>query len=261
MNIISRLGRSTIHSIETVGYMGSLLGESVYWLLVGAWKGQKVSLGSVFAEMMEIGVRAVPIVFILSLTVGVMLAIQTIVTLKIFGAESQVIMAIAISVTREFGPLITGILVAGRTASALAARVGSMVVSEEVDALVVIGVAPVRYLVAPPLLALMVMLPILTIIADLAGIFGGALYSSGQLDMTLKAYMLMSVDILGVEDISQGLIKSFVFGLLIALVGVTAGFSVRGGAEGVGKSTTIAVVVSISMIVVADMIFTYFLSR
>ena len=261
MNFVSKLGQSTIKSIETVGYMGSLLGESIYWLFFGAWKGQKVSLASIFAEMMEVGVRALPIVFVLSLTVGIMLSIQTIVTLSVFGAESQVIMAIAISVTREFAPLITGILVAGRSASALAARVGSMVVSEEVDALVVIGVSPVRYLVAPALVSLVVMLPILTILADVAGILGGALYSSGQLDMSLKAYMLMSVDILEVGDITQGLIKSFVFGLLVALVGVTAGFSVRGGAEGVGKATTLAVVVSISMIVVSDMIFTYFLSR
>jgi phospholipid/cholesterol/gamma-HCH transport system permease protein len=243
------------------GYATALLAESLLWLAVGGRRGQPVRAGPIAAEMREIGVAAVPIAAVLAFTVGVSLAIQLIYTLREFGAESQVVLAIAKGVTREFGPLITGILVAGRTASALAARIGAMVVSQEVDALRVIGIEPVRYLVAPPLLALLVMMPIVTLFADAVAILGGGIYSVAHLDLTLKAYLLASVDALVVEDILQGLAKSVVFGLVIAVVGVGSGFSVRGGAEGVGRATTRAVVLAISWLVVTNMVFTFFMNR
>lgn len=243
------------------GYAGALVAESLVWAFVGRRRGQPVKLAPVAAQMREIGVAAIPIAAVLSFTVGVSLAIQLIYTLKEFGAETQVVLAIAKGVTREFGPLITGILVAGRTASALAARIGAMVVSQEVDALRVIGIEPVRYLVAPPLIALLIMMPIVTIFADVAAILGGALYSVGHLDLTLKAYLIASVDALVIEDIMQGLAKSVVFGLVIAVVGVGSGFTVQGGAEGVGRATTKAVVLAISWLVVTNMVFTFFLNR
>lgn len=248
-------------AVEGFGYAGALIGESLYWLVRGRRRGQAVKLGAIVAQMQEIGVRAVPITAVLAFMVGVSLAIQLIYTLSDFGAESQVVLAIAKGVTREFGPLITGILVAGRTASSLAARIGAMVVSQEVDALRVIGIEPVRYLVAPPLLALLVMMPVVTILADGAAILGGALYSIGRLDLSLGAYLLATVDALTRDDILQGLAKSVVFGLVIAVVGVGSGFSVRGGAEGVGRATTRAVVLAISWLVVANMVFTFYLNR
>ena len=162
---------------------------------------------------------------------------------------------------REFGVLITGILVAGRSGSSFAARIGSMTVSQEVDALAVIGVEPVRYLVAPALLAMLVMMPVLTIFADAIALFGAALYCSPILDVSISSFMMMALKTLTLWDIGQGLAKSVMFALLITLVGVATGFGVSGGAEGVGRATTRAVVLSISSIVVADMIFSFFANR
>ena len=258
---VGALGGGVTKAVAAFGYMGLLLIESFYWFFFGRSRGQPVKAASIFYQMVEVGVRAIPIVAVLSFAVGVSLAIQSIYALKKFGAESQVVLAIAIGVTREFGPLITGILVAGRSASALAARIGSMVVSQEIDALRVIGIMPVRYLVTPPLIALLIMVPTLTIISDAAAIFGGAVYALPNLDIGLWAYLMASVDALKSSDVLQGLWKSIVFGMLIALIGVGSGFSVKGGAEGVGRATTNAVVLAISGIVIADMIFTFFLNR
>lgn len=258
---INQLGAAVLRGVEWFGYVGALILESGYYLLMGRVRGQPVKTAPIFAQMMEVGVRAIPIVSVLSFAIGVSLGIQLIFNLREFGAESQSILAIAKGVTREFGPLITGILVAGRSASALAARIGSMVVSQEVDALRVIGVMPVRYLVVPPLLALLIMMPVLTILSDFMAIMGGALYSLGFLDMDLWAYLMATIDTLTRDDIMQGLHKSVVFGAIIALVGVSSGFSVSGGAEGVGRATTRSVVMSISWIVIADMIFTFFQNR
>lgn len=253
--------RPVRRAVEGFGYAATLVAESLFWVFVGRRRGQPVRLRPVVEQMSEIGAAAVPITAMLSFTVGVSLAIQLIYTLSEFGAESQVVLAIAKGVTREFGPLITGILVAGRTASSLAARIGAMVVSQEVDALRVIGIEPVRYLATPPLVALLVMMPIITILADAAAILGGALYSMGHLDLTLGAYLTSSLDAMTRDDILQGLAKSVVFGLIIAIVGVGCGFTVRGGAEGVGRATTRAVVLAISFLVVTNMVFTYFLNR
>lgn len=258
---LERVGRASVGLIEELGYAFALLVEAMYWLLAGWRRGQAVRAAPVFAEMMEIGVRAIPIVSLLLFTIGVMLAIQGVASLKIFGAESRVIPGVALSVTREFAPLIVGILVAGRSGSALAARIGTMQVSQEVDALRVIGVNPVRYLVAPALLALLVMLPALTILGDIVAIFGSALFCAPVLDIDLYVYYLSTMDALDVGDIMQGLSKSFVFAMLVALVGASTGFAVSGGAEAVGRAATRAVVVSITAIIIADMVFSYFLNR
>lgn len=248
-------------AISALGYAGALLVEGAFWLVGGRFQGQPVRARAIAAQMVQHGVGAIPIVLTLSLAVGVSLAIQLVATLSEFGAESQVVLAVAVGVTREFGPLITGILVSGRTASALAARIGSMVVSQEVDALRVIGISPVRYLVAPALLAMLVMLPTLTIFSDIAAILGAAIFATPALDLSIPAYLLASLDALALGDVMQGVYKSLVFGTVIAIVGVSTGFSVRGGAEGVGRATTQAVVYSISGIVITNMIFTYFLNR
>jgi len=258
---IEQLGRVTVRGIEEFGYIAALFAESIYWIIIGPFKRQPVRVTAVFAQMMAIGIAAAPIVFILSFAIGVMLAIQGIHSLKTFGAESQVVVGIALSVTREFGPLITGILVAGRSGSALAARIGTMQVSQEIDALRVMGINPVRYLVAPALVAMLIMVPTLTVLADLAGMLGGAVYTAVDLGLSYHAYLDRSLEALVTEDVFQGLLKSLVFATIIALVGVTNGVQVSGGAEGVGRVTTRAVVLSISCIVIADMIFTYFLNR
>lgn len=257
---LARTGRAAVRFVEEWGFYGALLIESAYWTLGGGLRGQPVRLGALFAQMMAVGVAAAPIVCVLSFAVGVMLGIQGIHTLRMFGAESLVVVPIALSVTREFGALITAIVVAGRTGSALAARIGTMQVSQELDALTVMGINAVRYLVAPVILAMLVMMPALTFVADVAGLAGGAVYTTLALGLSPEAYLERSLEALSVEDVSQGLVKSVVFAVIIALVGVSNGFSVTGGAEGVGRATTRAVVLCISYIVIADMIFTWFLN-
>ncbi|MBB5208671.1 MlaE family ABC transporter permease [Chiayiivirga flava] len=258
---LERIGRRTVNAVAEIGYAAMLLLDSLRFTFWGWRSGQPVRIRMVFEQMRQVGVDAIPIVSLLSLTIGVMLGIQFIAALSEFGAESQVIIASAKSITREFGALITGIVVAGRSGSAFAARLGSMVVSQEVDALAVIGIEPVRYLVAPALIAMLIMLPVLTIIADVVALVGAGLYSMGPLDMTLGAYLNQTLHLLEPRDIWEGLSKSVVFALLITLIGTSTGFSVTGGAEGVGRATTRSVVLSISALVIADMLFSFFLNR
>ncbi|MBT8447035.1 MAG: ABC transporter permease [Gammaproteobacteria bacterium] len=258
---LESVGRGTLFVIEEFGYYLALTIESFYWLLVGPFRKQPVKLTAILQQMVTVGLAATPIVFVLSFAVGVMLAIQGIYQLQKFGAESRVVVGIAFAITREFGPLITSILVAGRTGSALAARIGTMQVNQEIDALRVMGINPVRYLVAPSLLAMLIMVPTLTVFADFAGLLGGALYCNLELGLGYAAFWDQAVNNLTTNDVWQGLSKSVVFAIIITLVGVSNGFIVSGGAEGVGHSTTRSVVISISYIVLADMVFTFFLNR
>ncbi|MEJ2438622.1 MAG: ABC transporter permease [Gammaproteobacteria bacterium] len=258
---IERLGLRSVQFVEEAGYMSSLLWHSSWWLISSYRRRQPVRLARIFREAMSMGIQAIPIISILCFSVGVMLAIQGIDTLKTFGAQAQVVLGIAVSVTREFAPLIVGILVAGRSGSAIAARIGTMLEAQEIDALRVIGIDPLRYLAAPILVAMTVMLPCLTLLGDVMGILGGAIFTGIKLQMPMQVYAQRTFDILQTFDVMQGLIKSVVFGVLIALVGLSNGFQVSGGAEGVGRATTRAVVMAISLIVIADMIFTYFMNR
>jgi phospholipid/cholesterol/gamma-HCH transport system permease protein len=214
-----------------------------------------------FAEMMQVGIHALPIVSQLSFTIGLMLAIQGIDALEPFGAQHQVVLGVALSVTREFAPLITGILVAGRSGSALAARLGTMTISNEIDALRVMGINPVRFLVVPSLIAMVVMLPALTLWADLLALFGAGLYVSSDLGTTFTAYVDQALRYLHAEDVMRGLIKSVLFAILITIIGVANGARVRGGAEGVGAATTRSVVQSITAIILTDMLFVFLMTR
>lgn len=254
---MDRLGRRVVAAVEETGYAIALFLEGLYWLFLGWRRQQPVKSTQIFVQMMQIGIHALPIVTILSFTIGLMLAIQGISTLKTFGAESQVVLGIAVSVTREFSPLITGILIAGRSGSALAARTGTMQISQEVDALRVIGISPVRYLLSPALLALLIMLPLLTFYADIISLAGGAMYTHFELGMGFYAYFDRTMEILAIDDVMQGIWKSMVFGIIITMISFMNGFSVTAGAEGVGRATTRSVVLSISYIIIADMIFTY----
>lgn len=258
---IEHLGRAFVAGVEEFGYYFLLGVESIYWLLFGWTKRQPVRWSAMAAQMVSIGIAATPIVSILAFTIGVMLAIQGIETLKTFGAQSQVVLGIAISVTREFSPLIVGILVAGRSGSAITARIGTMLEAQEIDALRVIGIHPMRYLAAPMLLAMLVMVPCLVVLGDVMGLLGGAIFTGIELQLPLSVYFDRTYDILDANDVMQGLIKSVIFAVIITAVGLSNGFQVRGGAEGVGRSTTRSVVMAISLIVIADMIFTYFMNR
>lgn len=258
---LERVGRLCVEVLEEFGYYFALCVECFYWLVYGGVRRQPVRWSATVHQMVDIGLAALPIIFMLSFAIGVMLAIQGIHTLKQFGAQTQVVLGIALSVTREFGPLMTGIVVAGRSGSALAARIGSMSINQEIDALRVMGIDPVRYLVAPVLVAMLVMVPLLALFADFAALLGGAVFCNIELGLSYRAFWEQTTGFIVVNDIKQGLTKSGVFALIIALVGVSNGFAVQGGAQGLGRSTTRAVVLSISYIVLADMVFTYFLNR
>ncbi len=258
---LASIGRATVNAVEGIGYAGTLLFESLYFATLGWRTGQPMRPRALLEQMRQIGVDALPIVTMMSMTIGVMLGIQFIAALSEFGAQSQVVVAVAKSVTREFGALITAIIVAGRSGSALAARIGSMNVSQEIDALASMGIEPVRYLAAPALIAMLIMLPVLTMFADTVAIVGAALYSASSLNVTPTAYIMETLALLSSGDIWQGIAKAFVFATLITLIGVTTGFGVTGGAEGVGRATTRSVVLSICYIIVADMIFSFFLNR
>ena len=259
--LIENAGKQTLGRVSEAGYLFALFAESVYWLVVGPFIRQPVRIGNVAREMMKIGVLAVPVVALLAFANGVIMAIQGIATLESFGAETQVVPGIAYSVTREFGVLIAAIVVAGRSGSAIAAHIGSMKLSQEIDALRVIGTEPIRHLVAPVLVAMLIMLPVLTMLANTASMIGGGLYTGFALDISLATFFDRAFEVLVVYDLMQGLIKSIVFGGLIGLIACSKGFSVEGGAEGLGRATTHSVVASIAAIVIADMIFTYFLTR
>lgn len=258
---VEHLGRATIDGVKEFGYAAAILFESVYWLAIGRRWRQPVRMSSVVSEMMQIGILALPIVTILSMTIGIMLAIQGIHTLRLFGAESRVTVGIALSITREFAPLITGILVAGRSGSALAARLGTMNINQEIDALRVMGINPVRFLVAPSLIAMVVMVPLLTFWGDLVGLLGAGLYVGVDLGISLGAYVDEVLTVTSVGDLTHGLGKSIIFAALITLVAVVNGASVTGGAEGVGRATTRSVVQAIAAILITDMLFVFIVTR
>ncbi|HUP90866.1 MAG TPA: ABC transporter permease [Solimonas sp.] len=260
-HLAENVGRATVAGVGELGLGAVLLAESLVWVATGHRRRQPVRLRAIVAQAMEVGIRALPIVGVLSLAIGAMVAMQGIYSLRIFGAESQVTLGIALSLTREFGPLLTGILVAGRSGSALAARIGTMKINEEISALTVMGINPVRYLVAPALIAMLVMLPALTWFSDVVGLLGAGLYVSAELGMSFQAYLTELRAVCTVGDLMHGIGKSFMFAVLITLVGVVNGISVTGGAEGIGRYTTRAVVQSIAAIVIADMLFVFLVTR
>lgn len=256
-HLAEAVGRSTTESLEALGFGASLFTDSLRFVATGWRHGQPVRAAPIAAEMMEMGIGAIPIVSVLSLTIGVMLAMQGIHALEPFGAQHQVTLGVALSVTREFAPLITGIIIAGRSGSALAARLGTMKISNEVDALMVMGIHPVRFLVVPPLMAMLIMVPALTVYSDLVTLAGAGLYITADLDIAAAVYIDEMLRFLEVDDLLHGIGKAAVFGGLIALVGAVNGSAASGGAAGVGRVTTRSVVQAITAIVLADLLFVF----
>jgi phospholipid/cholesterol/gamma-HCH transport system permease protein len=255
-SVLTYIGRNTLELIRYVSGLIDLSREAGYWAFVAPFKGRPLKWRSSIHQMVLVGVDSIPIVCLIAIFIGLVLALQGAYQLQQFGASFMVTALVGVSVTRELGPLITAIIIAGRSGSAFAAELGTMKVSEELDALDVMGLDRVRYLVVPKYLAMIVMMPCLTILADLSGIVGGAVFEILQLDQNLYTLLIYNRDALHMRDIWTGLVKSIVFGLIITKVGCYEGFSVKGGAEGVGKATTSSVVVSIFLVILADVIFT-----
>jgi len=206
--------------------------------------------------MERAGADGLPIVAMINFLVGMVTAFQAAIQLKQVGANIFVADLVGLSMTRELAPLMTAIIVAGRSGAAFAAELGTMRVSEEIDALRTLGLDPYQFLVFPRVLALMLVLPLLTIMADLVGIAGGLLVAMLTLDLTPSAYLIEVQRVVGLWDVFSGCLKTMFFGLSIALIACQRGLATHGGAEGVGRSTTSAVVTSLFAIVVLDAIFT-----
>lgn len=254
--IFGSIGRSALTLFEHIGYIKKLSGKTLYWIFVAPFKGKGIDWKNTFEQMVRIGVESLPIVTLIAFFIGLIIAMQSAYQLKQFGATIFTANLVAVSIIRELSPLLTAIIITGRSGSAITAEIGTMKVSEEIDALQTMGVNPVKFLVVPRTLAMMIMLPSLTIIADFIGIFGGYLISMLSLNVTSVRYIDQTISALVFKDLFSGLIKSIFFALIIVTIGCYQGFNVSGGAEGVGKATTKSVVVSIFMIIVADVFFT-----
>ena len=233
-----------------------IINDAFYWTVISPFRGKAIRVKATVSEMVKAGYNSVPIVATISLFVGIILAMQAAYQLKKVGALIYVANLVGVSLTRELSPILTAIIVSGRSGSAFAAEIGSMKAAEEIDALTTMGINPVRFLVTPKLIALMIMVPSLTIISDIIGIFGGFLLATTLLEVHPYNYYQQTVNALLVKDIFTGLIKAWAFGIIITLVGAYQGFKVTGGAEEVGRRTTASVVASIFLVIVFDLFFT-----
>ena len=256
MELASQIGESVTDGLAYLGALAALGSRAAYFTFVGPFRGKPLRVQRAISQAMQVGVRALPILSLITFFIGLILALQAAYELRRLGAISFVANAVAISVTRELGPLITAIVVIGRSGSAFAAEIGTMKVSEEIDALETMAIHPVDFLVTPKFLAMIVMLPCLTIWANFMGILGGALFGVAEADFTWMRYIQTSLDALFLRDIATGLIKSVMFGITITAVGCYEGLSTGAGAEQVGRSTTRAVVVSIFLVILVDLVFT-----
>ncbi|OGW38059.1 MAG: hypothetical protein A2Y97_00160 [Nitrospirae bacterium RBG_13_39_12] len=255
-NLFSFIGRRVIPLRKDIHDASKILNDTFYWAFISPFKGKPIRIRASISEMVKAGYNSVPIVAIISLFVGIILALQSAYQLKRVGALIYVANLVGVSITRELGPILTAIIVSGRSGSAFAAEIGSMKSAEEIDALVSMGVNPVRFIVVPKLIALMIMLPALTVLSDCIGIFGGFLLSVTALEIHPYSYFQQTVNALLVKDVVTGLMKAWAFGIVITIVGAYQGFKVEGGAEEVGRRTTAAVVASIFLVIVFDLLFT-----
>jgi phospholipid/cholesterol/gamma-HCH transport system permease protein len=256
MPLTETIGEATINTLAYVGGLAQLTGGAARAVFVEPFRGGKLRVGRAIHQAMATGVEALPIVSLISFFIGTILALEAAYELRKFGALDMIANAVAVTMTRELGPLMTAVVVIGRSGSAFAAEIGTMKVNEEIDALETMALDPVHFLVAPKFLAMILMMPCLTTWADLMGVLGGALFGVSSAGFTLGTYIQTTLNSLILRDIMTGLIKSVMFALVITAVGCHEGFLTGLGSEQVGRSTTAAVVKSIFLVVVVDLIFT-----
>jgi len=250
-NFIKRLGRRTLDFFTYIGGVFSLLVGTVFQVFRPPFKRKEL-----FEQMFKIGVSSLPIVFLVSLFTGMVLALQSAYQLTKMNAQIYIASLVALSVVRELGPVLTALVVAGRVGASITAELGTMKVTEQVDALETLAANPVKFLVVPRFLALCLMLPLLTIYADFIGMIGGYLIGVYKLLIGSSMYIQMTFDPLEFKDVFTGLFKSFIFAIIICIISCYEGFRTEGGAAGVGKATTLSVVTSFILIIAADCLFT-----
>lgn len=253
---ITRLGRLTAGGVARAGDAVAFVGEMVHALGRFTRSKRAASWRDLPALVERAAADGVPIVLLLDFLVGFVMAFQSARQLQESGANVFVADVVGISVTRELSPLVTAIIVSGRSGAAFAAEIGTMRVSEEIDALRTIGIAPVPYLTLPRVVALAIAAPILTLLGDIVGILGGVVVGTSSLGLSARGYLAELRTAIVPSDVWTGLVKSVAFGVAIALIGCRSGFATRGAAAGVGRSTTQTVVTCLFTLVVLDTMFT-----
>ena len=256
IRVLEFAGRPFIYIFEEFGRIASFFITTFSWLLHPPFR-----IHVVFKQMEFVGVHSVIVVLITGAFTGMVLALQTYYGFRMFGGESLVGATVALSMTREIGPVFTALMVTARAGSAMAAEIGTMRVTEQIDALYAMSVNPIQYLVLPRVIAGIVMLPFLTIISDVIGIAGGYFVGVHLLQINSGIFIARMTELVELGDIFNGLVKSAVFGLILTLIGCYKGFFTTGGAEGVGRSTTHAVVLSSVTILISDYFLTALMFR
>ncbi len=248
---VESLGGFAISSVKGIGDMGIFIAQTIKWM------GRRpFRLHAAAEQMMQVGVHSFPVVFFTAMFTGMVLALQSFTGFKRFGAESMVGTVVALSMTRELGPVLTALVVTGRAGSSMTASLGTMRVTEQIDALYTLAANPIKYLVVPRVIAGTIMLPLLTIIADFVGIMGGFAVGVLVLNANPVLYLEKTYEFMEYNDIFSGLVKSTAFGFIISIVGCYEGFYTEGGAEGVGSATTRSVVLGFMLIFIANYILT-----
>ncbi len=250
-NFFLSIGRHIISFFYFLGGLANLTFKTVYLSFLPPYKKERI-----LEQANKAGLDSLPLVSLIALFIGFIFALQTAYFMQRIGSELYIASMVALSIVRELGPVITALVVAGRVGAAITAEIGSMQVTEQVDALETFATNPVKYLVVPRFLALSLMLPLLTLYANAVGILGSYIICVFRLGISSSLYMRVTFESLWYKDIYTGLIKTVFFGMIIALISCYEGFNVKGGAEGVGKATTRSVVFSFIMIIIADCIFT-----
>ena len=250
-SMISYLGRYTIGIVREMGRIFILLMQALVWMMLPPYRFK-----AIIKQMEFVGVKSIFVVILTGVFTGGVLALQSHQGFKLFGAETLVGSIVAISMTRELGPVLTALMVNGRAGSAMAAELGTMRVTEQIDALYVMATNPIKYLIVPRIIAGVIMLPVLTIVSDFFGIIGGYFVGVFLLNINSGMFIANILQYLELEDIFHGLTKSIFFGLILTHIGCYKGFYTEGGAEGVGKATTEAVVISSVLILISDYILT-----
>ena len=254
MKLLDGLGKGTIESLEYAGGITQLAGESIGFIAT-----LRIRFGETLSQCYLLGVQSLVIVLLTSLFTGMVFSLESANQAVQYGVGSLVGGAVAYTSVRELGPMLSAVVVAGRVGAAIAAEIGSMVVTEQIEALRSMSLPPVRYLVVPRLLAMIIMLPLLAIFADVVSVVGGMWIANTYAHIGSADFISSARQTIGFPDVVKGLFKSVVFGIIIALVGAYQGLKTRGGAAGVGLATTGAVVTSIILIFVTNFIMSYVL--
>ncbi len=258
---LEALGRATVSAVLFLAELAHVLGLFLARLARVIVHPSRLRLTALVAHCQDVGWRAIPIVALMAFLIGVVLAFQGSVQLRQFGAEVFVVDLIAISILRELGILLTAIIVAGRTASAFTAAIGSMKMREEIDAMQTLGIDPAEALFLPRILALLLMLPILGVVANVMGLLGGLVMSWIELGISPAMFMTRLVEGTSVDHVIVGMVKAPVFAIIIGVVGVHGGMKVQSNAESLGRMTSASVVTAIFAVIVADALFSIFFAR